>query len=134
MRSASIGYQCPSCASDSTPVIKGINKNRFIRFIKQNIHLLYNNIDSIDKNILREYDELLNDCMEWYCCVLIEENSNMPIIIHTGLYHSDRITKYLKKYYNYDIITKHGITDIENIKDDSNEGCIILSKKMDLIF
>jgi membrane associated rhomboid family serine protease len=30
MRSASIGYQCPTCASDSTPVIKGINKNRFI--------------------------------------------------------------------------------------------------------
>jgi len=30
MRSASIGYQCPSCASDSTPVIKGINRSRFI--------------------------------------------------------------------------------------------------------
>jgi membrane associated rhomboid family serine protease len=30
MRSASIGYQCPSCASDSIPVIKGINRNRFI--------------------------------------------------------------------------------------------------------
>ena len=30
MRSACIGYQCPSCASDSTPVIKGINRNRFI--------------------------------------------------------------------------------------------------------
>jgi membrane associated rhomboid family serine protease len=30
MRSASIGYQCPSCASDSTPVIKGVNRNRFI--------------------------------------------------------------------------------------------------------
>jgi len=30
MRSASVGYQCPSCASDSTPVIKGINRNRFI--------------------------------------------------------------------------------------------------------
>jgi membrane associated rhomboid family serine protease len=30
MRSASIGYQCTSCASDSTPVIKGINRNRFI--------------------------------------------------------------------------------------------------------
>jgi membrane associated rhomboid family serine protease len=29
MRSASIGYQCPACASDSTPVIKGINRNRF---------------------------------------------------------------------------------------------------------
>ena len=26
----SIGYQCPSCASDSTPIIKGINRNRFI--------------------------------------------------------------------------------------------------------
>lgn len=111
-----------------------INKNKFIKFIKKNIYLLYNNIDSIDKNILREYDELLNDCMEWYCCALIEENSNKPIIIHTGLYHSDKITKCLKKYYNYDIIIKHGITDIENIKDDSNEGCIILSKKMDLIF
>ena len=30
MKSASIGYQCPSCASDSTSVIKGINRNRFI--------------------------------------------------------------------------------------------------------
>ena len=30
MRSASIGYQCPGCVSDSTPVIKGINRNRFI--------------------------------------------------------------------------------------------------------
>jgi len=30
MRSASIGYQCPECASDSTPIIRGINKNRFI--------------------------------------------------------------------------------------------------------
>jgi membrane associated rhomboid family serine protease len=30
MSPASIGYQCPSCASDTTPVIKGINRNRFI--------------------------------------------------------------------------------------------------------
>jgi membrane associated rhomboid family serine protease len=30
MRSASIGYQCPACALDSTPVIKGVNRNRFI--------------------------------------------------------------------------------------------------------
>jgi membrane associated rhomboid family serine protease len=30
MKSASIGYQCPGCASDSTHVIKGINRNQFI--------------------------------------------------------------------------------------------------------
>ena len=27
---ASIGYQCPSCGSDSTPVVKGISRNRFV--------------------------------------------------------------------------------------------------------
>ena len=111
-----------------------INKNKFIKLIKENINLLNNNINDINKYILNEYDDLLNDCMEWYCCALIQENNNKPIIIHTGLYHSDRITKCLKKYYNYNIIIKHGITDIENIKEDSNEGCIILSKNMDLIF
>jgi membrane associated rhomboid family serine protease len=30
MKPASIGYQCPSCASESTLVIKGIDRNRFI--------------------------------------------------------------------------------------------------------
>ena len=30
MITASIGYQCPSCASDSIPVINGIGRNRFI--------------------------------------------------------------------------------------------------------
>lgn len=111
-----------------------INKNKFIKFIKKNINLLYNNVNDINKYILNEYDDLLNDCMEWYCCALIQENNNKPIIVHTGLYHSDRITKCLKKYYNYNVIIKHGITDIENIKEDLHEGCIILSKNMDLIF
>ena len=111
-----------------------INKNKFIKFIKNNMNLLNNNINDINKYILNEHDNLLNDSMEWYCCALIQENNNKPIIIHTGLYHSDRITKCLKRYYNYNIIIKHGITDIENIKEDSNEGCIILSNNMDLIF
>ena len=30
MTPASIGYQCPSCASNSTTVFKGINRNRLI--------------------------------------------------------------------------------------------------------
>ena len=36
MRPTSIGYQCPECASDSTPVIRGISKNSFIHSQENN--------------------------------------------------------------------------------------------------
>ena len=85
---------------------------KFMRFLIKNKHLLGKSIIYVfnnNQNILEDYNTLLNDCMEWYTCLLIEKYKNKTVMIHAGLYHTEKINSLLKNYYKYEIIYKEGI-------------------------
>ena len=85
---------------------------KFMRFLIKNKHLLGKSIIYVfnnNQNILEDYNILLNDCMEWYTCLLIEKYKNKTVMIHAGLYHTEKINNLLEKYYKYKPIYKEGI-------------------------
>lgn len=115
-------------------IIKSIFKN----YISNNI--LFMDLDIIDiyennQDILFELNIILDSCMEWFTIAKIYEltfTNNNNIIIHTGLFHSERINSILQDIYNYKIINQSGVNTIdnaENVKDLS--GCITLPNSIE---
>jgi len=100
--------------------------NKYKIYLNYTIKYLYNTNITILENI----NDILNNIMEWYSCAMIDINNNKPIIIHTGLYHSEKILNLLKEYYNYNIINKKGINNLSLI-DTLNNGCISISNNLD---
>jgi len=66
--------------------------------------------------------------MEWFTIAKIFNiNNNKNIIIHTGLFHSERIITILKKYYNFKVLKSDGINSIKEIEKTPNyNGCTII--------
>lgn len=115
-------------------IIKIIFKN----FINNNI--LFMNLDIINiyknhKNILIELNLILDNCMEWFTIAKLYEltfTNNNNIIIHTGLFHSERIISVLQDIYNYRIINQSGINTIDNAEDNKYfNGCITLPNSIE---
>ena len=73
--------------------------------------------------------------MEWFTIAKIYELTfinNNNIIIHTGLFHSERINDILINIYNYKIINRNGINTINNAeKYHDLVGCIALPNSID---
>jgi hypothetical protein len=82
------------------------------------IHLK-ESIQNIKNNniiILNKINDLLDEIMEWNICAnIILHNNNKPVIVHTGLAHSEKIIPLLIKYYNYKFINKMGINKLDEI-------------------
>ena len=110
-------------------------KNKYKLFIYRNkkflkidlIHIYNNNIE-----ILEDFNDLLNDTMEWYICACIQLHDK-PIILHTGLAHSEHVVKLLIQYYNYKIIESNGVNHL-NDTHPNIIGCIQLPDRIGNLF
>lgn len=105
-------------------------KKNFFNFINDYKNLLNKSVLKLyqnNRNIFNHIDGILNDCMEWYCCFLINyyHNKNINVILHAGLYHTNNINIHLNKLYEYDLIYNQGMTSLNhNISYD----CLNLNK------
>jgi hypothetical protein len=99
-------------------------------FVKDN-NLLNKKINELDKDILFKFNDKLNNAMEFYTilCIFNKKNNNKNIIIHCGLFHSEKIIFWLTNLYNYKIISQKGINKIDDIKH-LNDGCLIIPDKI----
>ena len=87
----------------------------FKEFIeKYKLFLNYSIIDlyKYNSHILENYNIIINDCMEWYTCALIKKYKNRTIIVHAGLYHTEKIIKLLLTKYDYSKIYEIGMNSI----------------------
>lgn len=108
-------------------------KNEYYIFLKKYKNYLYYTIYYLYNNnilILENINDILNNIMEWYICAMINIYTNKSIIIHTGLYHSEKVLNLLKEYYNYNIINNSGINNLSLINT-INKGCISISNNLD---
>ena len=83
-------------------------------------------------NIIDKISNLQSSIIEWYMCAYIIKFYNKPIIVHTGLAHSEKVSLLLSEYYGYSKIKKYGITtmiDLFSKKEDKIDGCILFPRK-----
>ena len=67
------------------------------------------------KKIFLKFESILNDCMEWYICILIfHYMTNYTIIIHAGLYHTSKLNSILSLYYNFNLLKKAGDVSLDS--------------------
>jgi hypothetical protein len=91
--------------------------DKFVKYIIKYKKLLNKKLIYIYDNhnyVLEEYNTILNDCMEWYICLLIEMYKYKTIMIHAGLYHTEKVNYIFKNYYKYNEIYKNGINYLNN--------------------
>ncbi len=107
-------------------------RESFNNYLFNNKSLMDNYIFDIflnNKNILIDLNLILDSCMEWYIIAKIydlKNNNNKNYIVHTGLFHSERIIDILQKIYNYKIIIKDGINHIDDAENEDFNGCILI--------
>jgi hypothetical protein len=114
-----------------------ILKKKYLELLENYKNVLNNKMSYLLKHnqiIFMKINHLLNDIMEWYICININSCTH-NYILHTGLYHADKIIYLLKKLYNYKIELEYGITKLTNIKySNINNGCVNLIDKYDKLF
>ena len=114
-------------------------KLKFKSFILKNKKKLFNKI-KIDSNYIDLINDLLNDVMEFYICynIIINEKKLKPVIIHAGLYHSEKVIKLLINNYNYEYIKTqdNGINTIKQYEENIliNDACIYINHEIIKLF
>jgi hypothetical protein len=92
---------------------------------KSMIHIYNHN-----RYVLEELNLIFDSCMEWFIIAKMYElnlSNNQNIIIHTGLFHSERVNNLLELLYNYKKIYQTGVNTIDTAENYKNiKGCISL--------
>lgn len=108
-------------------------KKKFGKYLLKNRDKINYTISYIYNNHYESLDyinEILDNIMEWYICALIDTLKNKSIIVHTGLLHSQKVIKWLLINYDYIIINKYGINDIEKLINTNISGCVNLPNEI----
>ena len=109
-----------------------LKENYYIFLTKygNNLKITIYNLLQQNRQLINDFNDLLDKIMEWYICANVVTNIEQPIILHTGLAHSEQVVLLLNSFYNYDIIHKQGINEL-NDKEVPLKGCIHLSPEID---
>lgn len=111
--------------------LKYINYYIFLQKYKNKLNKLL--IDIYDDELYYDFENLINNIMEWYICANIILHTNKSIIIHTGLLHSEKVINLLINIYNYTNIYSIGINKIKEIEN-INSGCVKIPNIIDKHF
>lgn len=78
------------------------------------------------KEVLLDISQLCDEIMELYTLINTFTNDNKSII-HTGLYHSTNILKWLMEIYKFKVIYKNGVNNLNNFTSTTDlPSCIYL--------
>ena len=108
-------------------------KNNYKHFLLKYKIILNNKLVSvITSDFINDFNDILNDIIEWYTCACIFEYDNKSIIIHIGLYHAEKIINLLINIYKFKIIDIYGINNIKQTDDIiEHNGCVMISDNID---
>jgi len=111
--------------------LKYLNYYIFLQKYKDKLNKLL--IDIYNSELYQDFENLINNIMEWYICANIVLHTNKSIIIHTGLLHSEKVIDLLINIYNYNYIYSTGINKIKYITN-IDTGCIKIPENIDKHF
>ncbi len=112
-------------------------KRKFLLILLKNKSILKQKLGEIYKNniqILENINDLLNEIMEWYICACIDLYKHKPVIIHTGLAHSEQVVEWLINYYGFKLINSVGINKLSDTQTMSMNGCVKLPTDLEKQF
>lgn len=109
-------------------------RNSYDDFIKKNIDLMDHDIYDIYENnkiIFLDLNLILDSCMEWYIIAKIYDlnnKNNKNFLLHTGLFHSERINHILQTIHDYKLLSEEGINNITTAEKENYDGCTLIPK------
>lgn len=109
------------------------NYGNFLQANKNSKKSTIKEIYSSNPEILYQINNILDEIMEWYICANIILNEDKPIILHTGLVHSEKVIKWLLVHYDYIILDRYGVNAL-NETTYNMSGCVQLPTDIDKQF
>lgn len=87
-------------------------------YYNKQLYYIYNN----NINIFYSINTILDNIMEWFIIYKLYKSKKNNVIIHTGLYHSEKILHLLVNLYKYKLLSQDGINTISQAENKENKS------------